>query len=432
VKLEEVLSALQEMPALEDVRPAWDESMSLLPPVRPSFLTPGEFSSSREWSGFDKSVEPALEAAARRIADDPALLRLAWHGYRRLYHCADSSFAKWPKLESSLGDSSGVFYLLIALGMVPLMRAYHRSIGVPEEVTRETSRQVYSMSLYYARAHSGRLGVFKQMIGWLRNYVRHNLYFRFGRLEYWGRPNTAPMQVFRHRKSRAVAALAEEGIAFDPRGYATNAEAAATQPAWKSTLLFSDSAVAGYPISPFGVAEHRKVELPLADWQRVLVRGDPVLQMHIPAGDRFSLEECVGSMRRAVAFFRRYFPNQSPAAIVCTSWMFSPDLEEILPPSSNLVRCLRELYLYPVGGRGLGSLWFVFLQDEFNLATAPRDTSLQRGICDWLARGNTWHAGGMFILTDDLDHFGTQQYRRSWPPNGMMQSPGRNAIVENS
>ena len=114
MKLEEVLSALQEMASLEAVRPAWDESMSLLPEGRPSFLTPAEFSSSREWSGFSKSVEPALEDAARRIADDPALLRLAWHGYRRAYYCADSSFAKWPKLETALGDAGGIFYLLIA------------------------------------------------------------------------------------------------------------------------------------------------------------------------------------------------------------------------------------------------------------------------------------------------------------------------------
>ena len=264
------------------------------------------------------------------------------------------------------------------------------------------------------------MGLFHPQIGWLRNYVRQNLYFRFGRLEYWGRPNTPHVQVFRHRTSRAVVALAEEGIAFDARGYVARAEAAATQAAWKSTLVLSDSAAAGYPVSPFGAAAHRKVELPLADWQRVLAKGDPVLQMHIPAGDRFTPEECLGTMRRAVAFFCRYFSDQSPAAITCHSWMFSPHLEEILPPSSNLVRGLREFYLHPVEGRGFGGLWFIFLQDEINPATAPRDTSLQRGILAWLARGNIWHDGGMFMLTDDLDRFGTQQYRRSWPPEGLL------------
>jgi hypothetical protein len=348
-------------------------------------------------------------------------LRLAWHGYRRVYYCADSSFAKWPKLETPLCDSSGIFYLLIALGMVPLMRAYHRSIGVPEEVTRETSQGLRCMSLSYARAHGGRLGALRRQVDWLKNYIRQNLYFRFGRLEYWARPNAPNVQVFRHRKSRAVVALAEEGIAFDAQGYVAPPEAVATQTSWKSTLVVSDSAVLGYPISPFGTAEHRKVELLLADWQRVLAKGDPVLQMHIPAGEGFTPEECLASMRRAVAFFRRHFPDQSPAAITCDSWMFSPHLEKILPPSSNLIRYLREFYLYPVKGWGPECWWFIFLQDEFNLATAPRDTSLQRGLLDWQARGNTWHNGGMFMLTDHLDHFGTQQYRRPWPPKGLLQ-----------
>jgi hypothetical protein len=300
------------------------------------------------------------------------------------------------------------------------MRAYHRSIGVPEEVTRETSRQVRSMSLNYARASGGRLGLFKSAIGWLKNYLRPNLYFRFGRLEYWARPHTARVLVFRHRKSRTVVALAEEGTAFDAQGYVARADAVATQPAWTSTLDFSDAAVAGYPISPFGAAMRRKVELPLADWQRVLGKGDPVLQMHIPAGDPFTPEECVGTMRRAVAFFRWHFPDHSPAAITCQSWMFSPHLEKLLPPPSNLVSCLREFYLYPVEGSDVGGLWYIFMQGEFNPATAPRKTRLQRSLLDWLAKGNVWHEGGMFILSDDLDGFGAQQYRRSWPPERLL------------
>jgi hypothetical protein len=417
--LEEVLAAVGESATLEDVRPAWDESMSRLLAGRPSFLSPEEFNISREWSGFDQSVERALEETARRIADDPALLRLAWHGYRRAYHGAESNFSKWPSLENALGDSSGIFYLLIALGLVPLLREWHRSLGVPEEVTRETSRQVRSMSLYYARGHGGRLGLLRAHIGWLKNYLRPNLYFRFGRLEYWDRPHAPRLLVFRHRKSRAVVALAEEGIAFDDQGYVARPDSAATQPAWNSTLDFSASAVAGYPISPFGAAVHRKVELPLADWQRVLGKGDPMLQMHIPAGDRFTPEECVETMRQAVNFFSRHFPDRSPAAITCRSWMFSPHLEDLLPPSSNLVSCLREFYLHPIEG-GYGGLWYLFMQDELDPATAPRQTSLQRGVLDWLAKGNLWHDGGMFILADDLDGFGTQQYRRSWPPEGLL------------
>jgi len=32
--------------------------------------------------------------------------------------------------------------------------------------------------------------VWRQNIGWLKNFIRQNFYFRFGRLEYWANPNT--------------------------------------------------------------------------------------------------------------------------------------------------------------------------------------------------------------------------------------------------
>jgi len=46
--------------------------------------------------------------------------------------------------------------------------------------------------------------------------------------------------------------------------------------------------------------------------------------------------------------------------------------------------------------------------------TAPRETSLQRAILDYLQAGNVWRAGGMFFLMDDLDRFGRQWYRSSY------------------
>jgi hypothetical protein len=88
--------------------------------------------------------------------------------------------------------------------------------------------------------------------------------------------------------------------------------------------------------------------------------------------------------------------------------MYSPDLENVLPPESNLVRHLSDMYLFPVPG---AYLWFIFMQDEFDPATAPRETSLQRAVLAYLERGNAWHDGGMFLLMEDLDKLGTGYYR---------------------
>src|SRR5205814_8203890 len=103
----------------------------------------------------------------------------------------------------------------------------------------------------------------------------------------------------------------------------------------------------------------------------------------------------------------------------CSSWLFNTQFEEIRLSSDNLVQYQRELYLFPTPASGRDGLWFVFLQDDFDPAALPRDTSLRRGVADFLAAGNGWRGGGMFFLTEDLEHFGTQHYRSHWPPDGM-------------
>ncbi|MEM2885352.1 MAG: hypothetical protein QXF24_04605 [Thermoproteota archaeon] len=139
----------------------------------------------------------------------------------------------------------------------------------------------------------------------------------------------------------------------------------------------------------------------------------PVLEMHIPAGARITLDVCAESFREAKRFFQRHYPTPAARAIVSSSWMFSPLLNQLLPADSNLVRFMRELYLYPTNSRSRSGPWFVFLQEQFDPATAPRKTRLQRAILDHLQAGNFWRDGGMFFMLDDLEHFGSQWYQKS-------------------
>ena len=415
MKLEEVLSSLGESATIEEVRPQWEESMGVLPAKRPFFLTPREIDRLSEYCGLPADVRPALDATAERIAADPALLRLAWHGYRRLYWAPQSSFTKWPSLGTSLGENCGVFYLLLALGVVPAMRAFHRSAGIPDSVTRETCVQVRCMSENYAHGSNGRLGIYRRQLGWLRQYTGKFVYVRLGRLEYALHSFGGGAEVYRHRQTGRVMALAEEGQRFDAEGYMPAAAAPDVPAGWTATLRSDADAVTGHPICPGGHALRDRATLPAAEWQRVLAKGDFVLNMHIPAGGGLTPEACEESLKSAAAFFRKHFPETAPAAVVCRSWMFSNLLEHCLPPEANLVRFLRELYLFPTPNSATAALWFIFLQDDFDPATAPRDTSLRRAVLDFLAQGHPWRDGGMFILMDDIPRYGTQQYRHDWP-----------------
>ncbi len=419
MKLEDVLARIQEPEVLEALLPHWEESEASFPGETPSFLLPAEALRHRDYCGFGPEIDPLLLETARRIAADPALSHLAWHCYRLLYEHLDyTDTPRWPTLQHVLGEAGGVLYLLVVMGMVPRVRAIHQAMGVPDEVTRETCNQVCSVAGVYRRM-SGRLGVTLNTVYWMRHYIAGRL-FRLGRFEYMLRPFGGAVEVYRHRQTGAVVALAPDGWRFNGEGQVDGTGGVTDdERGWTASLTRTDDAVAGYPVSPQGMAVRHEVRLPKSEWECVLKQGDTVMEMHIPAGGNMTPERCGDSNHRAAQFFRRFFPDQPARAIVSISWIFNTQLEEITLSSDNLVLYQRELYLFPVPSSGRDGLWFIFLRDDLDPAALPRDTSLRRGVADFLAAGNVWRCGGMFFLADDLDHFGTQHYRSHWPPEGL-------------
>jgi len=413
IQIENILSELQAPDLLEAVKPHWQESLASFPDGGPDFLRPEQVKTNLQWCGFEAEVEPALVGVAGKITANSSLLYLAWHYYRMIYdYEANSSPLRFVPLEKALGDDAAIFYLLIALAIVPRMRVFHRRLGVPEQVTRETCLQVKCFCENYRRSHGGRLGIFEQ-IGWLKNYVNGTLFFRLGRFEYWSHPFNQDYKVYRHRRDGRIIALAGPAWKINSSGLleGVGAEAAECTSCWQTVLKQNSSGTYGFPINPRGFVEQSPVTLPETDWECVMEKGVPVLGLHIPVGGGMSPEKCADSFRQAFAFFRRFFPSPAPRAIICASWMFSPILEQILPADSNLTSFMRELYLCPNNYRGNDALWFIFLQKPFDLATAPRETSLQRAVISYLQAGNIWYNGLMFFMADDLDRFGHQYYR---------------------
>ena len=93
-----------------------------------------------------------------------------------------------------------------------------------------------------------------------------------------------------------------------------------------------------------------------------------------------------------------------PAAIVCSSWIFNPNLPEILPPESNLVRLLKRVHPIPCASTKTDGLWFIFLHEgAFELLKAPRKTSLQKAVTRYIENGGRWRIGGMFLPLDEIE-----------------------------
>ncbi|MFO7975374.1 MAG: acyltransferase domain-containing protein [Candidatus Hydrogenedentota bacterium] len=410
MKLAEVLEQIGEGDPQGEVALRWDESMASLPDTLP-FLQPDFISMGIEWGGLEFKDQAPLEETAKGIAEDPVLKALAWHAYRRLYDYDDRvDFTKWPALEEAMNYAGGCFYLLIGMAMIPRTRAVHEALGVPEEVTRETCLQVGCFADNFGRAHHGRLGLFREQLFWMRNYTDGKL-FRLGRFEYMLKPMEPLVHVFRHRERGLTLALSGDGRWYNAAGYAVQE---GDPDAWEASLSISDEEARGFPIHPAGHALCHEVTLSRSEWEYFVKPGDYMLDTHIPSGGGMTPERCLDSMRRGVEFFRRQFPDKPFKSFWCHSWIFGPQLEKIFPERANLVKFLREVYVYPIYSED-GGLWFIFMQEKFDLATAPRENSLQIAVADYLENGGEWYEGGMIVLVDDLDHFGEQIYRKRWP-----------------
>ena len=413
----EVLRQIGDQAASDNVSRLWDESMAQYPPEQPLFFLQEDF-----WQplmapmGLGPEWLAPLRRTATAVAASPALSQLAWHGYWRLFRpTAYIGLSGWPEPPELGEQDKGLFYVLLALAMWPLAQKYWDGFGIPEQVRHDTGHGFVGACLkIYQEGHAGRPGINQNQLSWANLYTRTSL-FRLGRMQYILEPLRKAVRVFRHRQTRQVIAFPDAGLTFTPDGYRYSDPADyAGQDAWTSVQEVNDRTIRGNPFSPRGFAARAVLELPASDWELVLKDDDECLSMHIPRGGGMTPEKCLESFLLARDFYAQYFPSRPAKAIVCSSWIFNNQLRDILPPAANLVQVQREVYLFPCASSRHDGLWFIYLHNgPFELDKVPRQTSLQRSVAEYLDQGHRWRAGHMFLLLDDLDHFGRQTYRRT-------------------
>ena len=67
-------------------------------------------------------------------------------------------------------------------------------------------------------------------------------------------------------------------------------------------------------------------------------KGDNVIEVHIPEGEKLSPEECQRSLTLARRFFAEYFPGYEYTVFTCHSWLLDDTLKMYLPEESNIIR----------------------------------------------------------------------------------------------
>lgn len=391
----------------------WDISQKTMPADRPVFLAPATVAEYCKLAGFGDEAISYLQEAADHISASPLLTRLIWHCHHLLCHSENyprGNSRDWPSLKELLGDREGAFYLLVALSGLPQARAFHKSRSTPEKIARDT----YSDTRVWAQHHKERYGIwgmYNYILPWLFNHLKGEL-FRLVRLQFMQRPFRQKLQAFRNRKTRKVIVLADSGVRYRGDGEldGTGGEYD-PENGWTSRFMIEQDRVVGTPIHPKGIALREEITLPLDEWECILKPGDPILEIHIPAGEPMDFDACGESFRLALDFFPRYFPDRPFKGFCCGSWILNTQYQTMLPSTSNMVRFQKELYLYPIHSGGRSGFDRIFGSDVKDLSTAPRDTALRRAVLDHLQAGGYLRGGGALLFSEDFD-WGKQVYLR--------------------
>ncbi len=389
------------------------ETVQASRPVKMEFLTPEYVRWACDEVHLPRHTAETVAAAARRFAADEAVSALAWYCHDGLFRTKTRmvEIHRWPLLTAALGNDAGMLNVVLLLSGVPQMQEVHRARGIPAEIVRETAldlklvmeREDYTQEL-------GHPGISPRILNWLMNHWRGELY-RLGRLQYIPCSFHGKVRVFRHKRQRTVLALSEDGVRYRGDGQADGAGGVFDKEhGWTGSLQITEKEIVGHPILPVGRAVRKEIRLAAQEWQQALAPGDTVLGMHIPAGEPMGFEQCGESMARAMSFFPKYFPDKPYVALTCFSWILDAQFEKLLPPSSNLVRFQKEVYLFPIASGSESALRTVFGPNWKDWANIRRQTTMQRAFAAHIDGGGHFRGGACFLFPEDF-HWGSRFYR---------------------
>jgi hypothetical protein len=394
---------------------SWHPIQETIPSSGIEFLS-GEFiAKAGEACHLTRDLLERLTRVARAVEEDHELRSIIWFLHNAYWpNRREIHMSQWPLPVETLEEDAGLFYVLPLLSWIPRLQKIHRDLDIPSDVIRDSVGELsirLSEAGSYFRTH-GSPGIDATTMSWLTMIWDGHLY-QIGRFQFGIWSHSGVVRAYRNKATRSLIALSEDNRIFLPNGLNDGSGGlSGLEGSWAATLEETDREVIGYPITPSGFAVNKKIRLPKNEWPEVFAKGSPTLDFHIPTGPPMDFETCGESFQKAIAFFRRYFPEEPFVAFECWSWILDPVFPDILPPDSNLVRFQQELYLYPCcGGSGNSMPGEVRRDDD------GRITSMEKRFSEYLASGGRFNSGGFFLMIDDFD-WGSQPYRRQklpWP-----------------
>jgi hypothetical protein len=393
---DETLKALGLDPQ-EDAWADWEQSGHEWRVQAESLLLPEKIRNECRWLEMDRELEEVFVGAGVAIGRNEHLARLFWHGHWVLSQ--PPGFARqrrgWPMLSEQYGEPGRMMYALVCLSCVEQARQRHARRGIDEALTKQT---LSDLSIWVRHYHQeqGAWG-FSQLF-WLTGHLIGELY-QLGRLQFQMGRFPHDFHLFRSVEEGRVILLAGEGMRFRGDGQFDGAEGIVDPAgAWVATYSAEEDIVRGYPITEQGAARRELISLDARRWKPALSQGDPILEVHIQAGEPMDRVACDESFHQARRFFPTHFPEHPFKALTCESWLMDSQLEQRLAEESNIVHFLWRFQRYPLAQANDHQIMErVFGWAKVDWRQAPQKTTLQRCIISHLQAGGRWRDAGGII-----------------------------------
>ncbi len=341
-----------------------------------------------------------------------------------------------------LGEFNDAYGILILLACVPVSEREMKRRGIPVEYYSDIPHRMLrdQMKRY---VETGRIDV--EDLPWKMNFYTLTIFLldRFLFIPYC---HGERFRMYRSRKTGRVVALAENGCTYDSEGQLldwgfpddedeedeggtvseeysrshgseepqTNAAGRhnghfychrkANIPGTFTTTLIEDpvaNTVTGYYMNPIGFTENRTVTLNLGEFRPALKENDWLIALHIPGGEGYTPERMHSSMKLALEFFAKYYPELDIKGFWSSSWLYDDRLRLILGNGRNITNVQDLMYRYSDGEDG--SMLYVHLFKDMKnpLEDYECSTTLQKEARRYLLAGRRFCTTGMMILSEE-------------------------------
>lgn len=133
------------------------------------------------------------------------------------------------------------------------------------------------------------------------------------------------------------------------------------------------------------------------EYELTTLDDSPIVSLHIPTDVELRPDILRPSIRDGLAELYRLFPEYAGKDVYCHSWLLSPQLKELLPESSNILRFQELFDIEADAVPGKDVLLWVFKNPKLPREEYPENTSLQRKLKQFFLKDGQFLEGKGYL-----------------------------------